>query len=587
MFIETIPNRGSPPAVLLRESYREGKRVRKRTLANLSQLPMVVIEGLRGLLKGGIVVGAADGVEGLRIARSLPHGHVAAALGMVRKIALDRLLLSTARDAASARHCKLVVAMIVDRLVAPRSKLGFVRAVAPETACTSLGAVLELGEVGEREAYAALDWLLGQQRRIENGLARRHLEDGTLVLYDVSSSYMEGRKCPLARFGYSRDHRRDRPQIVYGLLCTRAGLPVAVEVFEGNTADPATLAAQVDKLKARFKLGRVVLVGDRGMITSARIDEALKPAGIDWISCLRAQQIQQLASEDGPLQLSLFDDRDLAEICAPEQFPGERLIVCRNPLLAEERGRKREALLAATEADLARIQAGLRRKRGAARTAAAIGVAVGAVLHRRKMAKHFILEIDDGALSWRRNAEGIAREARLDGLYVIRTSLDAAAMSAADAVQSYKDLASVERAFRSMKTVDLAIRPIRHWSADRVRAHVLLCMLAYHVEWHLRAALAPLLFHDTDLEQAKAGRSSPVVKTEPSETAKNKKTSKHNQDGWPVMAFATLLDHLGTLARNTVTAPLHGGHSFILYTTPTPLQAQAFQYLDLDPGRVQ
>ena len=584
MFIETIPNRSSPPAVLLRESFREGKRVKKRTLANLSLLPEPVIAGLRGLLKGGIVMGGGDGEQGLRVARSLPHGAVAAALGTVRKIALDRLLLSTATDAASARHCALIVAMIVDRLVTPRSKLGFIRAVSPDTACSSLGAVLELGEVGERETYAALDWLLGQQRRIENGLARRHLEDGTLVLYDVSSSYMEGRKCPLARFGYSRDHRGDRPQIVYGLMCTRAGLPVAVEVFEGNTADPATVSAQVEKLKARFKLGRVVLVGDRGMITSARIDQTLKPAGIDWISCLRSQQIQQLATEDGPLQLSLFDDRDLAEISAPEHFPGERLIVCRNPLLAEERARTREVLLAATEADLVRIAAGLQKK---GKTAAEIGLAVGAVLHRRKMAKHFILEISDNALSWRCNTDGITKEARLDGLYVIRTSLSAEAMSAADTVQSYKDLARVERAFRAIKRIDLEIRPIRHWNADRVRAHVLLCMLAYHVEWHLRTALAPLLFHDTDLDQAKAERSSPVVKTEPSALARAKKTSKRNQDGLPVMAFSTLLDHLGTLARNTVTAPLHGGHSFTIYSTPTPTQAQAFKYLCIDPARVQ
>jgi len=587
MFIEAIPNRSSPPAVLLRESYREGKRVKKRTLANLSALPEAVIDGLRGLLKGGIVVGGDGAEDGLRIARSLPHGAVAAALGMVRKIALDRLMLSTATDAASARHCALIVAMIVDRLVTPRSKLGFVRAVSPDTACTSLGAVLELGEVGEREAYAALDWLLGQQRRIENGLARRHLEDGTLVLYDVSSSYMEGRKCPLAQFGYSRDHRRDRPQIVYGLLCTSAGLPVAVEVFEGNTADPATVSAQVEKLKDRFKLARVVLVGDRGMITSARIDETLKPAGIDWISCLRSQQIQQLATEDGPLQLSLFDDRDLAEISAPKQFPGERLIVCRNPLLADERARKSEALLVATESNLERIAAGLHRKGKTGKTAAKIGLAVGAVLGKRKMAKHFILDISDGALSWRRDTDGITAEARLDGLYVIRTSLTAEAMSAAQAVQSYKDLARVERAFRSMKRTDLEIRPIRHWNPDRVRGHVLLCMLAYHVEWHLRTALAPLLFHDTDLDQAKAERSSPVARTEPSELARAKKSSKLNADGLPVMAFSTLLDHLGTLVRNTVRAPFHGEHSFTLYSTPTPLQTQAFKYLDIDPMRVQ
>lgn len=378
MFIETVPNRNSPPAVLLRESYREGKRVKKRTLANLSQLPAAVIDGLRGLLKGGIVIGAGGGEDALRIERSLPHGHVGAALGMVRKIALDRLLLSTAKDETSVRWRDLIVAMIVDRLVAPRSKLGFVRAVGPGTACTSLGEVLGLGSVVEREAYEALDWLLAQQPRIESGLARRHLAGGMLVLYDVSSSYLEGRKCALARFGYSRDHRRDRPQIVYGLLCNRDGLPVAVEVFPGDTGDPATLGEQVTKLRTRFRLARVVIVGDRGMITNARIRDELKPAGFDWISCLRAPAIQQLAAEGGPLQLSLFDDRDMAEISAPAQFPGERLIVCRNPLLADERARKRGELLAATERALSRVEARVRRKRVGVRTAAEIGVAIGA-----------------------------------------------------------------------------------------------------------------------------------------------------------------------------------------------------------------
>jgi hypothetical protein len=587
MFIETVPNRNSPPAVLLRESYREGKRVKKRTLANLSQLPAVVIDGLRGLLKGGVVIGTGGGEDGLRIERSLPHGHVGAALGMVRKIALDRLLLSTAKDEGSVRRRDLIVAMIVDRLVVPRSKLGFVRAVGTETACTSLGEVLGLGAVAEREAYEALDWLLEQQPRIENGLARRHLEDGMLVLYDVSSSYLEGRKCALARFGYSRDHRRDRPQIVYGLLCNRDGLPVAVEVFAGDTGDPATLGEQVAKLKARFKLARVVVVGDRGMITSARIRDELKPAGFDWISCLRAPAIQQLAAEGGPLQLSLFDDRDMAEISAPEQFPGERLIVCRNPLLADERARKREELLAATERALSRVEAQVRRKRAGVRTAAEIGLAVGAELNRHKMAKHIALDVRDGHLSWRRKLDSIAREARLDGLYVVRTSLPADALGAAETVQAYKDLARVERAFRSLKTVDLEIRPIRHWTADRVRAHVFLCMLAYHVEWHLRQALAPLLFHDTDIAAARAERPSPVAKTEPSEAVKAKKATKRNKDGFPVMGFAELIDHLGTLARNTVRAPFHGDHSFVLYATPTPLQKEAFRLLSLDPERVQ
>jgi hypothetical protein len=359
MFIETVANRSSPPAILLRESSRDEQgRAQKRTLANLSKLPGDVIDGLKALLKGGTVIGTGPGE--MRIERSLPHGHVAAALGTLRRIALDRLILSTARDAASRRHCDLVVAMIVDRLITPRSKLGFVRAVDEATATTSLGAVLRLGAVKEREAYEALDWLLTQQKRIEAGLARRHLRDGMLVLYDVSSSYLEGRCCPLAQHGHSRDHRGDRPQIVYGLLCTRAGLPVAV--FAGNMADSSTLARQVERLKHRFGLSRVVLVGDRGMITSARIDATLRPAGLDWLSCLRAPAIQALAAENGPLQRALFDERGLAEISAPALFPGERLIVCRNRERAAERARKREELLVATERELTRVQAQVRRR---------------------------------------------------------------------------------------------------------------------------------------------------------------------------------------------------------------------------------
>jgi hypothetical protein len=586
MFIETVPNRDSPPAILLRESYRdEAGKSQKRTLANLSKLPASLIAGLKGLLKGGTVIGAGD--DGLTIERSLPHGHVAAALGTLRKIALDRLILSTAKDEASRRHRDLVVGLIVDRLVAPRSKLGFVRAVNGESANTSLGEVLALGPVAEHEVYAALDWLSAQQTRIENGLARRHLVDGTLVLYDVSSSYLEGRKCPLAQHGYSRDHRGDRPQIVYGLLCTREGLPVAVEVFDGNTADPATLTNQIIKLKQRFGLDRVVLVGDRGMLTSARIRDDVQPAGFDWISCLRSGAIQELAGEKGPLQLSLFDERDLAEIEAPEQFPGERLIVCRNPLLAAERTRKRGDLLAATERDLTRIAARTRAKREPLRGATQIGLAVGAVIGKYKMAKHFEIEIGETSLTWRRKPDSIEREARLDGIYVIRTSLPAEVMSATEAVQAYKDLARVERAFRCLKTTDLDIRPIRHWTEERVRAHVFLCMLAYHVEWHLRQALAPLLFHDTEIAAARAERSSPVIKTEPSPEVQAKKATKRNQAGLTVMAFGDLMAHLGTLARNTVAANLQKGHSFILHTRPTPIQETAFKLLEIDPLRVQ
>jgi transposase len=586
MFIETVPNRDSPPAVLVRESYRDEQgRAQKRTLANLSKLPRDVIDALKALLKGGTVIGTGPGE--LEIERSLPHGHVAAALGMIRKIALDRLILSTTKDAVSRRHCELVVAMMVDRLIEPRSKLSFVRAVDEETAVSSLGAVLGLGRVKEREAYEALDWLLERQTRIENGLARRHLQDGVLVLYDVSSSYFEGRCCPLAQYGHSRDHRDDRLQIVYGLLCTREGLPIAVEVFDGNTADPATLGTQVEKIKDRFGISRLVLVGDRGMITSARIRDDLKPAGFDWITCLRAPAIQALAAENGPLQLSLFDDRDLAEICAPDMFPGERLIVCRNRDLAAERARKREELLAATERDLTRVQEQIRRKTPRLKSAAEIGLAVGAVIDNRKMAKHFTIDIQDGRLFFARRVDQIAQEARLDGIYVIRTSMPAEHLDAAETVQTYKDLSRVERAFRCLKTGDLEIRPIRHWTAQRVRAHVFLCMLAYHVEWHLRDALAPLLFHDTDLASARAERLSPVVKTEPSQAVKAKKATKRSVDGQRVMSFADLVAHLGTFVRNTMRVPSRPKHHFTLYSKPTSLQQAAFRLLDLDPIRVQ
>ncbi len=586
MFIEMVPNRDSPAAVLLRESYRDEQgRAQKRTLANLSKLPRDVVEALKALLKGGTVIGT--GPDELEIERSLPHGHVAAVLGTIRKVALDRLMLSTAKDPAARRNCDLVVAMMVDRLIEPRSKLGFVRAVDRESAISSLSAVLGLGRVKEREAYEALDWLLERQARIENGLARRHLQDGVLVLYDVSSSYFEGRCCPLARYGHSRDHRRDRPQIVYGLLCTREGLPIAVEVFDGNTGDPTTLSSQVQKIKDRFGISRMVLVGDRGMITSARIRDDLKPAGVDWITCLRAPAIQALAAENGPLQLSLFDDRDLAEISAPDLFPGERLIVCRNRDLAIERARKREDLLAATERELARIQAQVQRRRSALRSSAQIGIAVGAVLNRKKMAKHFDVEVAEGYLSWQRRIEQIEEEARLDGIYVIRTSMPAEHLDAAEAVQAYKDLSRVERAFRSIKTVDLEIRPIRHWTAQHVRAHVFLCMLAYHVEWHLREALAPLLFHDTELEAARGERTSPVAKTEPSEVAKAKKATKRSADGHHVMSFNALIAHLGTLVRNTMRVPLRTKHRFTLHSRPTPLQEAAFKLLDLDPLSVQ
>jgi hypothetical protein len=573
MHIESVPNRKSHPTILLRESYRADGKVRKRTIANLTDWPEQLVEGLRTLLRGGVAVAGAN--EALTISRSLPHGHVAAVLGTAERIGLPKLLTDR-RGGPEGRHYRdLVLALIVNRVIAPASKLATVRALNPETAASSLGERLGLGAVRECEIYESLDWLLDQQARIETGLAKRHLAGGTLTLYDVSSSYLEGRCCELAQHGYSRDHRPDRPQIVYGLLCNRAGCPVAIEVFEGNTADPMTLINQVNKLKARFGLDRVVLVGDRGMITSARIHEDLKPAGLDWITALRAPKIQELAN-GGPLQLSLFDDRDLAEITAPD-YPGERLIVCRNPLLAAERRRKREALLGATERDLSRVKLAAERKRAPLRGKAQIGLDVGAVLDKHKMGKHYDLTITDISFAYRRKEAAIASEARLDGIYVIRTNLPAAILSAEQTVGAYKSLAQVERAFRCLKTVDLEIRPVFHWTAPRVRAHVLLCMLAYYVEFHMRSRLAPLLFDDHD--RAAAERKSIVAPAERSPAAKRKATSRRTDDGLPVHSFRSLLNDLATVCLNKVSLPSNRKYRFDLPTTPTPLQARAFELL--------
>ncbi|UNC13043.1 IS1634 family transposase (plasmid) [Acidiphilium multivorum] len=577
MFIDVVPNGRSAPAVLLRESFREGRKVHKRTIANLSQMPPELIDGLRALLAGGAVVGGAD--QALEIRRSLPHGHVAAALGMMRKLELPRLL-----GRRASRERNLALALIAGRVIAPGSKLSTLRGLNPQTATTSLGEILELGAIEEREIYAALDWLGAQQGRIERQFARRHLRDGTLVLYDVSSSYLEGRHCELAHHGYSRDHRPDRPQIVYGLLCDREGRPIAVEVFEGNTADPATIAAQVEKLKRRFHLERVVLVGDRGMITTARIRETIKPAGLDWISCLRAGQIQDLA--EGPLQMSLFDERDIAAITSPD-YPGERLIACRNAALATERRRKREALLVATETELARIRDATRRKRAPLHGEATIGLAVGAVINQRKMAKHFDLTITASRFDFQRNAASIAREAALDGIYVIRTSVSADVMSETEAVSAYKDLSRVERAFRTLKSVDLAIRPVHHWLSPRVRAHVFLCMMAYYVEWHLRDALKPLLFQDHDRPGAEAERASPVAPASTSPAADRKRRRRRNDQNLPISSFTDLMAHLATQTLNTAALPKAPNATFTTLANPTPLQAAAFDLIGIDPMRVQ
>jgi len=573
MYIEAVPNRGSPPAILLRQSLRENGRVRKRTLANLSDWPITLVEGFRTLLKGGVAVAE----EGIRIRRSLPHGHAAAVLGTIRAIGLDRLL----GRPTDKRLAPLAIALIASRLVSPASKLATARDLAADTACSSLGRLLQLGAVDEVELYRALDWLGERQAAIETVLARRHLKDGALVLYDISSSWLEGRCCELARFGYSRDGKKGKLQIVYGLLCAADGCPVAV--FEGNTADPTTLATQIDKLKQRFGLSRVVLVGDRGMITSARIRAELAPAGLDWITALRAPQIRALV-DAGAFQLSLFDERDLAEITAPE-FPGERLVVCKNPLLAEERARKREDLLRTTEAALTKLADQIARGTGPTGQDK-IGRAVGRIENRYKLAKLFDITVGEGSFTFGRNLARITDEARLDGFYVIRTSVEDKALAADNVVGAYKSLARVERAFRSLKTVDLHLRPIHHWLAPRVRAHVFLCMLACHVEWHMRERLKAMLFDDDDLTVAARERASIVAPAQPSPAALRKRASKLTANGGPVHSFQTLLRDLATCTLNEMTTTLNAAYSFTLVATPTPIQAQAFSLLALDPTRL-
>ena len=573
MYVERVPNRSSPPAVLLRESYREGGRIKKRTLANLSKLPHAAVEAVRRVLRGEPLVNPQ---EAFTCVRSLPHGHVAAVLGTLEQLGLHTLL---ARQASRIRD--LAVALIAARVIDPQSKLATARALAPESAVSTLGEALGLGAVDQHELYAAMDWLVERQAAIERRLAKRHLEEHTLVLYDLTSSYLEGTHCPLARRGHSRDGKKGTLQIVFGLLCTSMGCPVAVEVFEGSTSDPNTVASQVDKLRQRFGLKRVVLVGDRGMLTAARIREDL--AGVDglrWITTLRAPTIRKLVAA-GTVTPSLFDERDLAEVTS-EEFPGERLIVCRNPLLAAERGRKRQALLQATEKELEPIAAATRRKTNPLRSAAAIGVRVGKVIDHYKVAKHFITTITDTTFTFRRDEDKIATEAALDGLYIVRSNVEPQHMDATQTVRAYKDLSKVERAFRSLKSVDLKVRPLHHRRADRVRAHVLLCMLAYYVEWHMRQKLAPLLFDDHDPQAGEQRRRSVVAPAKRSPAALAKAARKRTADDLPVHSFRTLLTDLGTLTVNTMQVA-DTGASFPLQTRPTPLQQRCFELLGVSP----
>jgi hypothetical protein len=570
MYVARIPNRGSPPAILLRESYREGGKVKNRTLANLSHWPEPKVDALARTLKG--LPPKVDWSEAFEITRSLPHGHVAAVLGTARRLGIEELL-----DAAGSRRRNLVLAMLVAQVIDPGSKLAVARGLRAETASSSLGQVLGVTGCDEDDLYAAMDWVLERKDGIENTLAARHLNEGTLVLYDVSSAAFEGRTCPLGAIGHARDGVKGRLQIVYGLLCSTAGVPIAIEVFEGNTGDPNTLAAQIATIKNRFGLSRVCLVGDRGMLTNARIRDEVRPAALDWISALRAPQIKALV-EDGALQLSLFDEQDLVEISSPE-FPGERLVCCHNPALAEQRARKRGELLAATEKELTPIAAATDRAKRPLRGRDKIALRVGKAINHYKMAKHFTIEITDESFTFTRNEDNIAAEAALDGIYVLRTSLPTTTLERDDVVVRYKNLADVERFFRTLNS-ELDVRPIRHRLADRVRTHMFLRMLSYYISWHMKQALAPILFCDNDKPAAAAKRANPVAPAQRSDTALNKAARKRTEEDTPVHSFTSLLTDLSTICANQI-QPTNDMPAFTMTTTPTPLQRRAFELLDL------
>jgi hypothetical protein len=551
-------------STLLRRSFREDGKVKKQTLANLSHLPPEAIEAIRAALRGEVLVpaGAAFAIE-----RSLPAGHVAAALSMAGRLELARVL-----DRQPSRQRDLCLAMICQRAIAPASKLATVRALGQSTLASELG----VEDADEDDLYEALDWLLARQGRIEDRLARRHLNEGELVLYDVSSSYFEGHSCPLAQLGYSRDGRRGTPQIIYGLLCDKPGRPVAVEVFSGELHDDKTLPSQIEKLKRRFGLKTVIVVSDRGIVTKANLELMRTREGVEWITALKAPQIKKLAAQ-GALQLSLFDEHNLAEIIAPDDYPGERLVVCRNPLVGSERTRKREDLLAATERGLAEIAQ--RVARGTLSGADQIGLAVGPAVKRYRMKKHFELQITDTTLTYARKHAQIAAEAALDGIYVLRTSVAAGDLSTAEVVRSYKQLEQVERAFKTFKGPELEIRPIHHHREDRVRAHVFLCTLAYYLTWHLRQAWAPLIFKD---EQPPAA-ADPVAKATRSAQAQRKAQTKRTTTGEPCHSYKSLLTELATLTRNTIRLP-DATATFERLTEPTPLQTRALKLVQQAPA---
>jgi len=565
MYVESVPNRNSPPAVLLRESRRENGKIVKRTLANLTDWPAAKIESLRRLLRDELLV---DPHALFQTQQTLPHGHVEAVLTIIRRLGLESILASK-----PGRERDLVTAMIAERVLNPCSKLATVR----EWHTTTLAEQLSVQDATEDELYQAMDWLLERKQRIEKKLAARHLKEGSFVLYDASSSYYEGHSCPLAKFGYGRDGKKGLPIIVYGVLTDPQGCPLAVEVYPGNTADPTTVIDQADKLANQFGLSQIVFVADRGMLTQPQIDKLKSHAGFGWITALTSVAIRELVAHKD-LQLSLLDETNLAEIASPD-YPGERLMVCRNPLLADERARKRRELLESTEKQLNKISKQVARRSKKPLEAADIGVKVGKILGRYKMAKHFEYTIENGLFSWSRREESIQQEASLDGIYVIRTSEPAERLSSEDTVRSYKSLAQVERAFRSLKSIDLMVRPIRHRTEVRVKAHIFLCMLAYYVEWHMLQAWAPLLFADQELPEARKMRD-PILPAKISASAKDKKATHQTQDGLPVHSFASLMDDLATRVRVTYGLKSDtAGPTFQQVPDPSPLQARAYQLL--------
>jgi transposase len=564
MYIAIIPNRNSPPAVLLREGYREGGKVKNRTLANLSSLPMDQVDAIRRVLKGEKLQDVDDVFETVS---SFRHGHLKAVLLAMERLGLEKLVASR-----PSRERDLVVAMVTARIIAPASKLATQRAWKD----TTLPQLLDIQGADEDALYEAMDWLLERQDKIEKKLAARHLKEGGLVLYDLTSSYLEGTKCKLGKFGHNRDGVKGKLQVNYGLLTDERGCPVSVSVFEGNVGDPKTLLPAVAKVRERFGISEVVLVGDRGMISQKQIDEIKKQDGVLWITALKTGAIRKLV-DDGCIQLGLFDERNLFE-CEHPDFPGERLVACRNPELAKLRFHKRQSLIEATTKLLEKVRA--MAGRGKLKSADAIGVRVGKVVNKYKVAKHFALDIGEGAFDFSLNEASVAEEAALDGLYVVRTPLPKERMSADDAVRNYKKLAEVERAFRSLKTVDLKVRPIHHHNEDRVRAHILLCMLAYYVEWHMKEVLRPLLFADED-QEAKKTRD-PVAPAKRSAAALAKIATKTTTEGFEVHSFGTLIDHLAGIVRNHCVrkgATDSQGAAVTIETTPGPVQQRAFDLI--------